>query len=56
MWEPFPLFVPPNDSKDVLEREVKAAHRAGLTDVEHVGRAPIDGFDTGMCLRFPRQA
>ncbi|ACU89288.1 FAD-dependent oxidoreductase [Desulfomicrobium baculatum] len=50
------LFVPPNDSQDVLEREVKAAHRAGLTDVEHVERAPIDGFDTGMCLRFPRQA
>ena len=50
------LFVPPNDSKDVLEREVKAAHRAGLTDVAHVERAPIDGFDTGMCLRFPRQA
>jgi glycine/D-amino acid oxidase-like deaminating enzyme/nitrite reductase/ring-hydroxylating ferredoxin subunit len=50
------LFVPPDDSKDVLERELKAAHRAGLTDVDHVGRAPIDGFDTGMCLRFPRQA
>jgi len=50
------LFVPPGGSKDVLEREVKAAHRAGLTDVEHVRRAPIDSFDTGSCLRFPRQA
>ena len=59
------LFVPPTqesnwesngDSKDVLEREVQAAHRAGLTDVEQVERAPIDSFDTGMCLRFPRQA
>lgn len=50
------LFVPPNDPKDVLQRELKAAHRAGLTDVEHVERAPIDSFDTGMCLRFPRQA
>lgn len=50
------LFVPPNHSKDVLERELKAAHRAGLTNVEQVERAPIDGFDTGMCLRFPRQA
>ena len=49
------LFVPSNESKDVLGRELKAAHRAGLTNVEHVGRAPID-FDTGMCLRFPRQA
>jgi glycine/D-amino acid oxidase-like deaminating enzyme/nitrite reductase/ring-hydroxylating ferredoxin subunit len=50
------LFVSPGDSKDVLEREVKAAHRAGLTDVEQVERAPIDFFDTGACLRFPRQA
>lgn len=55
------LFVPPRqesngDSKEVLERELKAAHRAGLTDVEQVKRAPIDSFDTGMCLRFPRQA
>ena len=50
------LFVPPNESKDLLEREMKAAHRAGLTNVEQVGRAPIDSFDTGICLRFPRQA
>ena len=50
------LFVQPGDSKDVLERELKAAHRAGLTDVEQVERAPIDSFDTGLCLRFPRQA
>lgn len=50
------LFVPPNDAKDLLERELKAAHRAGLTNVEQVERAPIDGFDTGICLCFPRQA
>lgn len=50
------LFVPPDGSKDVLERELNAAHRAGLTNVEQVERAPIDGFDSGMCLRFPRQA
>ena len=50
------LFVPPNEPKDVLERELKAAHRAGLTDVEHMEQAPINGFDTGMCLRFPQQA
>jgi glycine/D-amino acid oxidase-like deaminating enzyme/nitrite reductase/ring-hydroxylating ferredoxin subunit len=50
------LFAPPGDSKGVLEREVKAAHRAGLNDVEQVERAPIDSFDTGLCLRFPRQA
>lgn len=50
------LFVPPGDSKDVIEAEMKAAHRAGLTNVEQVERAPIDFFDTGACLRFPRQA
>jgi glycine/D-amino acid oxidase-like deaminating enzyme/nitrite reductase/ring-hydroxylating ferredoxin subunit len=50
------LFVPPHEPDDVLEREMKAAHRAGLTHVEKITRAPIDGFDTGTCLRFPRQA
>ncbi len=50
------LFVPPGESIDLLERELKAAHRAGLTDVQQIERAPIDSFDTGVCLRFPRQA
>jgi glycine/D-amino acid oxidase-like deaminating enzyme/nitrite reductase/ring-hydroxylating ferredoxin subunit len=50
------LFAPPGESKELLERELKAAHRAGLTDVEQVAGAPIQNFDTGMCLRFPRQA
>jgi glycine/D-amino acid oxidase-like deaminating enzyme/nitrite reductase/ring-hydroxylating ferredoxin subunit len=50
------LFVPPGESTEVLERELKAASRAGLTNIELVERAPIDSFDTGMCLRFSRQA
>src|SRR5215208_5247125 len=50
------LFAPPDQSKEVLEDELKAAHRAGLEGVEQVERAPIADFDTGMCLRFPRQA
>ncbi|HEX8492839.1 MAG TPA: FAD-dependent oxidoreductase [Pyrinomonadaceae bacterium] len=50
------LFVPPGDSKQQLEDELKAAHRAGLTEIEMVERAPIKDFDTGSCLRFPRQA
>jgi glycine/D-amino acid oxidase-like deaminating enzyme/nitrite reductase/ring-hydroxylating ferredoxin subunit len=50
------LFVPPGESKQVLEDELKAAHRAGLEEVEQVARAPIESFDTGACLRFPRQA
>jgi glycine/D-amino acid oxidase-like deaminating enzyme/nitrite reductase/ring-hydroxylating ferredoxin subunit len=49
------LFLPPNESTDLLDREMEAAHRAGLTDVERVHRAPLEDFDTGPCLRFPRQ-
>jgi glycine/D-amino acid oxidase-like deaminating enzyme/nitrite reductase/ring-hydroxylating ferredoxin subunit len=49
------LFIPPEGSKDVLEREISAVHRAGLTDVEWVDRAPLEHCDTGRCLRFPHQ-
>ena len=50
------LFVPPNDSDEILKDELAACHRAGLVDVEMVPRAPIEAFDTGPALRFPRQA
>jgi glycine/D-amino acid oxidase-like deaminating enzyme/nitrite reductase/ring-hydroxylating ferredoxin subunit len=50
------LFAPPNESKAQLEDELKATHRAGLTDTELVERAPIKDFDTGKALRFPNQA
>jgi glycine/D-amino acid oxidase-like deaminating enzyme len=50
------LFVPPDGSMEVLEREIDAARRAGLAGVEWVDRAPIADFDTGRCLRFPNQA
>jgi glycine/D-amino acid oxidase-like deaminating enzyme/nitrite reductase/ring-hydroxylating ferredoxin subunit len=49
------LFVPPDEPRVALEREIDAARRAGLRDVEWVARAPIRDFDTGRCLRFPRQ-
>src|SRR5207247_3172763 len=49
------LFVPPEESADMLEEELAAAHRAGLEDVELIQRAPLQSFDTGPCLRFPRQ-
>ena len=49
------LFVPPDDSKEILDDELAAAHRAGLTDIEKVSRVPWD-YDTGPALRFPRQA
>src|SRR5438132_3984892 len=50
------LFKGPGESLDILERERDAAHRAGLTGVELVDRAPMPLFDTGCCLRFPDQA
>ena len=50
------LFVPPGDPPEILDRELKAVRRAGLVDVEMVARAPLEHFDTGPCLRFPRQA
>jgi glycine/D-amino acid oxidase-like deaminating enzyme/nitrite reductase/ring-hydroxylating ferredoxin subunit len=50
------LFAPPPDDEGLLDKELKATHRAGLVDVEKVARAPIESFDTGAALRFPRQA
>lgn len=50
------LFVPPGDDPAQLGEELRAAHRAGLVEVEYVERAPVESFDTGPALRFPRQA
>jgi glycine/D-amino acid oxidase-like deaminating enzyme/nitrite reductase/ring-hydroxylating ferredoxin subunit len=50
------LFCPPDESSDILERELDAARRAGLAGVNLVPGAPIADFDSGEALRFPRQA
>jgi glycine/D-amino acid oxidase-like deaminating enzyme/nitrite reductase/ring-hydroxylating ferredoxin subunit len=50
------LFVPPHDSRKILDEELEAVHKAGLTDIEKVERVPWDSYDTGPALRFPRQA
>ena len=50
------LLVPPDASPGLLERELAAAHRAGLTGVQSISRAPLASYDTGPCLRFPQQA
>jgi glycine/D-amino acid oxidase-like deaminating enzyme/nitrite reductase/ring-hydroxylating ferredoxin subunit len=50
------LFCAPEHSVDLLDDELAASHRAGLRGVEKVARAPIDSFNTGPALRFPRQA
>jgi len=49
------LFLPPGEKEELLDRELAAAHRAGLHDVEKISRAPLQSFDTGPCLRFPHQ-
>ena len=49
------LFLPPDEKQELLEREMAAAHRAGLSDVTMVHRAPFQAFETGPCLRFPEQ-
>jgi glycine/D-amino acid oxidase-like deaminating enzyme/nitrite reductase/ring-hydroxylating ferredoxin subunit len=49
------LFVPPGDDPSALDVELEAAHRAGLTSVSRVARAPLSSYDTGPCLLFPRQ-
>ena len=50
------LFAHDPDSLVLLEDELAAAHRAGLTGVEKVDRVPLKSFDSGAALRFPRQA
>jgi len=50
------LFNAPDQPADLLDRELAAARRAGLTPTEIVDRAPLGSFDTGRALRFRRQA
>jgi glycine/D-amino acid oxidase-like deaminating enzyme/nitrite reductase/ring-hydroxylating ferredoxin subunit len=50
------LFVPPSESVDILHTELEAAGRAGVAGVELLQRVPKLTFDSGPCLRFPRQA
>lgn len=50
------LFNPPGESNENLIKELQAMHRAGLTDVEMIDRAPFQSFDTGACLKLPNQA
>lgn len=49
------LFLGGDSKRDELERELDATHRAGLHNTELVERAPIDFWNTGPALRFPRQ-
>jgi glycine/D-amino acid oxidase-like deaminating enzyme/nitrite reductase/ring-hydroxylating ferredoxin subunit len=48
------LFAAPDTSPNLLARELVAAHRAGLVNVEEM--APFGNMFLDHCLRFPRQA
>jgi glycine/D-amino acid oxidase-like deaminating enzyme/nitrite reductase/ring-hydroxylating ferredoxin subunit len=49
------LFLAPEHGIEVLDDEFEAAREAGVS-VEKLSNAPVTGFDSGPCLRFPRQA
>ena len=49
------LIASAGEKTDHIEYELQAAHRAGLSQVEMVPRCPWDAYDSGACLRFPRQ-
>jgi glycine/D-amino acid oxidase-like deaminating enzyme/nitrite reductase/ring-hydroxylating ferredoxin subunit len=50
------LFNVPGEEIDLLDRELAAARRSGLADVEMVDRVPSLSFNTGRALLFPHQA
>jgi glycine/D-amino acid oxidase-like deaminating enzyme/nitrite reductase/ring-hydroxylating ferredoxin subunit len=50
------LFATPGESPDLLDRELSAARRAGLSQVLMAARAPLSHFNTGRALQFPSQA
>jgi len=49
------LVKDPADDLSILQRELEAARRAGLSEVDWVFQAPLKGFAPGPALRFPRQ-
>ncbi len=50
------LFCGPDDNTQLLQDELEAARRAGFVDVEMHDRVPDLMWNSGACLRFPRQA
>jgi glycine/D-amino acid oxidase-like deaminating enzyme/nitrite reductase/ring-hydroxylating ferredoxin subunit len=49
------LFLAPEHDPSMLDREREAARAAGV-EVERLERANVEGFASGPCLRFSRQA
>jgi len=49
------LFCAPGDDANYLKQELDACMQLGIA-VEMVGQAPLGDFNTGLAIRFPRQA
>ena len=50
------LFLDSTDTKESLDKELEATHRAGIKSTEIISKVPNLSFDTGPCLLFPNQA
>jgi glycine/D-amino acid oxidase-like deaminating enzyme/nitrite reductase/ring-hydroxylating ferredoxin subunit len=50
------LFLGGDSKREELERELQATHKAGINDTEIVERIPFEFWNSGVALRFPRQA
>jgi glycine/D-amino acid oxidase-like deaminating enzyme/nitrite reductase/ring-hydroxylating ferredoxin subunit len=50
------LFLAPGHTLDLLHEELDAARRAGFRDAKILDRIADAPFDSGPCIRFPRQA
>src|ERR671910_1948400 len=50
------LFLDPTDTKESLDKELEATHKAGINTTEILEKAPLQSFNTGACIRFPNQA
>lgn len=50
------LFLGRGHKESLLDRELEAAHRAGLRGAEKLEQPPVPALGPGPCLRFPDQA
>jgi glycine/D-amino acid oxidase-like deaminating enzyme/nitrite reductase/ring-hydroxylating ferredoxin subunit len=50
------LVLGDGDDRATLEKELAAAHKVGLADVDIDHPCPLDHLTSGPCLKFPRQA
>ncbi len=50
------LFLDSTDTKESLDDELEATHRAGIKSTEIISKVSNLSFDTGPCILFPNQA